>query len=182
MPLVKTICGSTYSGPFALLVDSILVDTCDSAESLSRGLGDSRPKLTLLLGRSPHHVGGSSAAPKPVLRPMETTVFEVSGTEMIVVPGPAESALIIPGTLLVVPCGVSLPVIADKIRAMGLRARCFVGGIAASTLSEFSIRSVIAALTMLGIRTVVPIHTPPEVVKVLERRFAVISPMGSVKC
>ena len=182
MPLVKTICGSTYSGPFAVLVDSILVDACDSPESLIKGLTGSAPRLTIILSRSQHHVGGVSAAPRPVLMPREVSVLRVSGTEIVLIPGPAESALIVPNSLVVIPCGVSLWAIAERIKSLGFRARCFVGGVAASILSEYSIRSAVAALTSLGIRTVVPIHTPPEVVKILERRFAVLSPMNVIKC
>ena len=165
-----------------MMINDVLVDACDEPGRLREALRGARPRLTIVLGKSPHHVGGLAAAPRPVLAPRHVLRLSVSGMDAIVLPGPAEAALVVPGRLMVAPCGVSLWVLAEAAVELGLRARCYVGGIAASTLSEYSVRTAVSALARLGVRIVVPVHTPPEIVDALARRFQVEPPTRTVTC
>jgi len=55
----------------------------------------------------------------------------------------------------------------------GVKARCFVGGLGGTAQSPYLLHRVVAELRLLGVRCVVPLHTAPQLVKELERRFNV---------
>ncbi|MGC9169978.1 MAG: hypothetical protein ACP5HD_04460 [Thermoproteus sp.] len=159
---------------FGVFLDSgVVFDSC--TEDVARRFLEEAPRPPIL-GISAvdnlHHSGGFSAFNVPVIRWAEGVLdLRIGGTLHRVI-GFGREAVLIVGRTVISPCGLfTIPF--GKLSRMGLRADCFVGGLGGSTASPYAVSRVLGELRALGVRCVAPLHSPPGIVREVERRFNV---------
>jgi len=156
-----------------LIDDAVLFDSC-SREAMAAFLKASvaRPVLGVVgVPDSPHHVGGFELLRVPLVNPPHDLELRVRGRRYLLFKGRRENFMVVDG-VVVSPCGLST-VPYGEISRRGIKARCFVGGLGGTAQSPYLLHRVVAELRLLGVRCVVPLHTAPQLVKELERRFNV---------
>lgn len=156
-----------------LLETGLLFDSCDrdSADRFSR-ISPLRPVLGVSAVDNPHHFGGFDVFKVPVVKWREGLLSLKLGGVVHKLIGFNREAVLLVGRTLISACGIyTMPF--GKLSALHLKADCFVGGLGGSAASPYSLSRIIGELKALGVRCVVPLHTPQGIIKELERRFNV---------
>ncbi|MFN3804383.1 MAG: hypothetical protein ACK4SY_04955 [Pyrobaculum sp.] len=158
---------------FGVLVDGLLLfDSC-SREGMALFL--SKREIKPLVGvvglpDNPHHVGGFSFFKIPVINPTGDLVLKIRGERYVVLK--ERENVLVARDVAILPCGLhTLPY--HRLSRRGVKARCVVGGLGGTAHSPYLLHRVVAELRLLGVRCIAPIHTAPQFVKELERRFNV---------
>lgn len=175
---ITAICGDR-PGPlppshgFGLLIEgTIAFDAC-TREAMGTFLARSadRPRLGVVGLENPHHTGGFSLLDIPVLRPAADVEVRYRGISMRILHGRENVAVV--GDVVIVPCGVyTMPY--RLLSSRGLKARCLVGALGGTAQSPYALHRVLGELRELGVRCLVPLHTPPGMLREAERRFNVL--------
>lgn len=159
---------------FGVLLESgLLFDSCDreSAERFSK-ISPIRPVLGVSAVDNQHHNGGFEAFEVPVIRWRDRELVLKLGGVVHKIVGFGRESLLLVGRTVVSPCGLfTIPF--GALSSMRIKADCFVGGLGGSTASPYAVSRIIGELRALGVRCVVPLHSPRGIVRELERRFNV---------
>jgi len=159
---------------FGVLINGeVLFDSC-AEEAASRFAARRRVKpLVGVVGvpDNPHHVGGFALFKIPVIKPASDMALRVRGVEYQVFRESRENFLYVDG-VVISPCGLfTIPY--HKLSQRGIKARCVVGGLGGTAHNPYLLPRILAELRLLGVRCIVAIHTAPQLVKELEKRFNV---------
>lgn len=159
---------------FGVLLESgLLFDSCDreSAKMFS-DKAPLRPILGVSAVDNPHHLGGFDVFKVPVVRWREGHLaLTLSGVKHRIF-GFGREAVLVVGRTIISACGIyTMPF--GKLSSLHLKAECFVGGLGGSAISPYSVSRIISELRALGVRCVIPLHSPQGIIKELERRFNV---------
>jgi 7,8-dihydropterin-6-yl-methyl-4-(beta-D-ribofuranosyl)aminobenzene 5'-phosphate synthase len=164
---------------FGLLInDHVLFDSCtEAATSRFISKRHARPLVGVVgVPNNPHHVGGFTLFRAPVVRPTSDIALRIRGVEYRVFREGRENVLYVDG-VVISPCGLyTIPY--HKLSQRGVKARCVVGGLGGTAHNPYLLPRILAELRLLGVRCVVALHTAPQLVKELERRFNVFK-LGS---
>jgi 7,8-dihydropterin-6-yl-methyl-4-(beta-D-ribofuranosyl)aminobenzene 5'-phosphate synthase len=159
---------------FGVLVNGhVLFDGC-AVDAASRFAARRQVKpLVGVVGvpDNPHHVGGFTIFRVPVVRPTSDVALRIRGVEYRVFRESRENVLYVDG-VVISPCGLyTIPY--HKLSQRGVKARCVVGGLGGTAHNPYLLPRILAELRLLGVRCVVALHTAPQLVKELEKRFNV---------
>jgi len=158
---------------FGMLVNGhLLFDSC-AEEAASRFVArrQVQPVLGVVGVLNSHHTGGFALFKIPVIQPTSDMILRVRGVEYRVFSESRENVLYVDG-VVISPCGLfTIPY--HKLSQRGVKARCVVGGLGGTAHNPYLLPRILAELRLLGVRCIVAIHTAPQLVKELEKRFNV---------
>jgi 7,8-dihydropterin-6-yl-methyl-4-(beta-D-ribofuranosyl)aminobenzene 5'-phosphate synthase len=159
---------------FGLLInDHVLFDSCtEAAASKFISKRHARPLVGVVgVPNNPHHAGGFALFGVPVVQPASDISLRVRGVEYRVFRDNRENILYTDG-VAISPCGLfTIPF--HRLSQRGVKARCIVGGLGGTAYNPYLLSRLTAELRLLGVRCIVALHTAPQLVKELERRFNV---------
>ncbi|MEM1598583.1 MAG: hypothetical protein QW598_03040 [Pyrobaculum sp.] len=158
---------------FGLLIDDVLMfDACsESAMAAFIRRFNPSPLVGVVGLDNEHHVGGFKLMKIPVVYPPADLELRIRGRTYVVVKERGESLILTDGVVFS-PCGL-FTIAHHALSRRGVKARCFVGGLGGTAQSPYLLHRVAAELRLMGVRCVVALHTAPQLVKELERRFNV---------
>jgi hypothetical protein len=157
---------------FGVLINGhVLFDSCDREAAL-RFTDKIKPLIGVVgVPGNPHHVGGFALFNIPVVLPVSDMVLRVRGVEYQVFKEGRENVLYVDG-VVISPCGLfTFPY--HRLSQRGVKARCVVGGLGGSANNPYLSTRVMAELRLLGVRCIAVLHTAPQLVRELERKFNV---------
>ncbi|RFA96870.1 hypothetical protein [Pyrobaculum aerophilum] len=159
---------------FGVIVDDVLLfDSCSKEAAVQFVAKASVRPLIGIEGvpGNEHHAGGFGVFKVPVISPPNDMAFILRGKRYIVFKERGENLLYIDG-VVISPCGLySIPY--HKLSRRGVKARCLVGGLGGTSYNPYVVHRINAELRLLGVKCVVALHTAPQLVKDLEKKFNV---------
>lgn len=154
-----------------LINDNVLFDSC-SREAAFRFLlkYQVRPIVGIVgVPSNPHHTGGFELFNIPIIQPSRDLMLKIRGVGYKIYNGGRENVLHI-NDVIITPCGLyTIPY--HKLSQRGLKVRCIVGGLGGSAKNPYLLHRIVAELRLLGVRCIVALHTAPQLLKELERKF-----------
>lgn len=158
---------------FGVLVGEVAFDACTeaAARSFLERIGV-RPTLGIAGLDNPHHSGGFSVFKVPVIK-WKTGILDIRLRGILFrLYGFGRETIIQIGRTVISPCGI-FTVPFGKLSATDIKAVCFVGGLGGSTASPYAVARILGELRALGVRCIIPLHTPPNIIRELEPKFNV---------
>lgn len=149
-----------------LLFDSCTKEAADSFKTTSK----IRPKVGVVgVPRNPHHIGGFEVFNIPLVEPKYDVDIVVGGHRYRILAMGREN-VVLANDVVISPCGLfTIPY--GKLSQRGVKARCIVGALGGTAHNPYLIYRVVGELKSLGVRCIVAIHTAPQLVKELEKKF-----------
>lgn len=156
-----------------IINDHLLFDSC-TKEAAQQFLARFKtvPTVGVVgLPENPHHVGGFEVFKVAVVMPTQDMEIIVRGVRYKILNMGRENFIQL-GDVVFSPCGLfTIPY--GKLSSRGVKARCIVGALGGTAQNPYLYYRVVGELKNLGVRCIVALHTAPQFVKELERRFNV---------
>jgi len=160
---------------FGLIVDGDLaIDSCsrEAAEEFFKHWSKT-PKLGISAVENPHHSGGFEILDIPLIS-WRNGILKLKYKKLnITIFGFNNESIVLINRILISPCGINI-IPLGKLSNLGIKAEWFIGNLGGSTASPYSVSQILGELKALGVKYVVPLHNPPEIVRVVERKFRVV--------